>query len=199
LGVFDYDHDVWAFDWLYIDTKGNVVDNIDTYNFKVLDQIGYLVWPDAKMIIPHQYIEKNWKVGKINSYEGMNNLYIIRVEDVSKKLRMKGLWNKEKNTWEIKPEYYAITVLDAEKEIYALQKEENSLYTLYDNKNKKNKINMRKNITLITVLLTFPVIIGNNKNIVNDIYIYIYMKIMLLKFNHNVSFAEKSYHIILSQ
>ncbi|GGE90030.1 hypothetical protein SAMN05443634_10428 [Chishuiella changwenlii] len=138
LGVFDYDDDVWAFDWLYIDTKGNVVDNIDTYNFKVLDQIGYLVWPDAKMIIPHQYIEKNWKVGKINSYEGMNNLYIIRVEDVSKKLRMKGLWNKEKNTWEIKPEYYAITVLDAEKEIYALQKEENSLYTLYDNKNKKN-------------------------------------------------------------
>ena len=44
-----------------------------------------------------------------------------------------------------------------------------------NNKNKKNKINMRKNITLITVLLTFPVIIGNNKNIVNDIYIYIYI------------------------
>ncbi|MGU3375001.1 hypothetical protein [Chryseobacterium sp. M5A1_1a] len=137
LGVFNYDHDVWAFDWLYIDTKGNVVDSIGNYNFKVLDQIGNMVWPDRKMILPNEFINKNWKFGKINSYQGMNDLYLIRIED-EKKLKTMGLWNSSKKIWEIKPEYHAISVLDAEKNIYALQKEENDLYTLYDNKNKKN-------------------------------------------------------------
>ncbi|MFP3833766.1 hypothetical protein [Chryseobacterium sp. SIMBA_028] len=137
LGVFNYDHEVWAFDWLYIDTKGNVADSIDKYNFKVLDQLGNMVWPDRKMILPDQFINKDWKFGKINSYQGMNDLYLIRIED-KKQLRTMGLWSSDKNTWEIKPEYHAISVLDTEKEIYALQKEENGLYTLYDNKNKKN-------------------------------------------------------------
>lgn len=137
LGVFNYDHDVWAFDWLYIDTKGNVVDSIDKYNFKVLDQIGNMVWPDRRMILPNQFINKNWKFGKIKSYRGMNNGYLIQIED-EKHLKTMGLWNSDKNIWEIKPEYHTISVLDTEKEIYALQKEEKGLYTLYDNKNKKN-------------------------------------------------------------
>ncbi|WP_106915887.1 hypothetical protein [Chryseobacterium aurantiacum] len=136
LGVFNYDHEIWAFDWLYIDTKGNVVDTIDKYNFKVLDQVGYMVWPDRKMIIPNQFINKNWKFGKINSYRGMNDLYLIRIED-EKRVRTIGLWNSDKNSWEIKPEYHNISVLDVKEEIYALQKEENGLYTLYDNKTQK--------------------------------------------------------------
>ncbi|MCJ7936067.1 MAG: hypothetical protein MUW56_21175 [Chryseobacterium sp.] len=137
LGVFNYDHDIWAYDWLYIDTKGNVADSIDTYSFKVLDQLGNMVWPDRKMILPNQFIDKNWKFGKINSYQGMNDLYLIRIED-EKQLRTMGLWNSKTKTWEIKPEYHDISVLDTEKEIYALQKEEDGLYTLYDHKNKKN-------------------------------------------------------------
>jgi hypothetical protein len=138
LGVFNYDHEVWAFDWLYIDTKGNVTDSIDTYNFKVLDQVGNLVWPDRKMILPDPYVDKNWKFGKINSYTGMNDQYLIRIED-AKQVRTMGLWNSREKIWVIKPEYYTISVLDAEKQIYALQKEQDGLYTLYDHKNKKNK------------------------------------------------------------
>ncbi len=137
LGVFNYDHEVWAYDWLYIDTEGKVTDSIDTYNFKVLDQVGYLVWPDRKMILPDQYINKNWKFGKINSYTGMNDLYLMRIED-EKQLRTMGLWNSRENIWEIQPEYHNISVLDTEKEIYALQKEEDGLYILFDNKHKKN-------------------------------------------------------------
>ncbi|WP_230036494.1 hypothetical protein [Chryseobacterium sp. Bi04] len=137
LGVFNYDHDIWAFDWLYIDTKGNVTDSIDTYNFKVLDQVGNLVWPDRKMILPTQFIDKNWKFGKINSYQGMNDAYLIRIEN-EKQLRTMGLWDSKTKTWEIKPDYHDISVLDTEKQIYALQKEKDGLYTLYDSKDKKS-------------------------------------------------------------
>ncbi|WP_202980628.1 hypothetical protein [Chryseobacterium viscerum] len=137
LGVFNYDHDVWAFDWLYIDTKGEVTDSIGSYNFKVLDQLGNVIWPDRKMILPNEFIEKTWKFGKINSYQGMNDLYLIPIEN-EKQLRTKGLWNSSKKSWEIKPEYNDVSVLDIEKQIYALQKEKDGLYTLYDNKTKKS-------------------------------------------------------------
>ncbi|MEN5435806.1 hypothetical protein ABE545_19375 [Sphingobacterium faecium] len=136
LGVFNYDHAIWAFDWLYIDTKGTVVDTIDTYNFKVMDQVGNLVWPDRKMILPNRYMDKNWKLGKINSYEGMGDLYIIPIED-EKQFRTKGLWNRHEHIWEIKPEYHEISVLNTENQIYAIQKEQDGLYALYDNKNKQ--------------------------------------------------------------
>lgn len=137
LGVFNYDHDIWAYDWLYIDTEGNVTDSIEAYDFKVLDQVGNLVWPDRKMILPDQYINKNWKFGKINYYTGMNDSYLIRIED-EKQLRTIGLWNSRENIWEIKPEYHDISVLDAEKQMYALQKDQDGLYILFNNKTKKN-------------------------------------------------------------
>ncbi|WP_347219452.1 hypothetical protein [Chryseobacterium sp.] len=137
LGVFNYDHNVWAYDWLYIDTEGNVTDSIATYDFKVLDQVGSLVWPDRKMILPNEYIDKKWKFGRINYYRGMDDSYLIRIED-EKQLRTMGLWNSREKIWEIKPEYYNISVLDTEKGIYNLQKEQDGLCVLFDNKNKKN-------------------------------------------------------------
>ncbi|MGN7864079.1 hypothetical protein [Chryseobacterium sp. 22458] len=137
LGVFNYDHEVWAYDWLYIDTEGKITDSIGTYNFKVLDQVGNLVWPDRKMILPDQYTGKKWKFGKINAYEGMKDNYLIRIED-EKQLRTMGLWNSREKIWEIKPDYHHISVLDAEKQIYALQKEQDGSYILFDNKTKKN-------------------------------------------------------------
>ncbi|BAP31544.1 uncharacterized protein CHSO_2507 [Chryseobacterium sp. StRB126] len=137
LGVFNYDHDIWAYDWLYIDTEGNITDSIGSYDFKVLDQVGNLVWPDRKMILPNQYVGKNWKFGKINYYTGMNDVYLIQIEN-EQQLRTMGLWNSHEKAWEIKPEYHNISVLDTEEQIYALQKEQEGLYTLYDNKSKKN-------------------------------------------------------------
>ncbi|WP_312823392.1 hypothetical protein [Epilithonimonas sp.] len=138
LGVFNYDEKVWAYDWLYIDTAGNVVNELkETYNFKVLDQVGNLVWPDRKMIFPDELNTEKWKFGKIKSFEGMADLYIIPIEN-QKGIRTKGLWNSSKKNWEITPEYYDISVLDTEKQIYALQKEEKGLYTLYNNLHKKS-------------------------------------------------------------
>lgn len=169
LGVFNYDHDIWAYDWLYIDTKGNVTDSIDTYNFKVLDQLGNLVWPDRKMILPNQFIGKNWKFGKINSYEGMNDVYLIRIED-EKQLRTIGLWNSKTKTWEIKPEYHDISVLDTEKQVYALQKEENGLYTLYDHKNKKSIGSKAYQSINSDGLVTVKLNSGENRYYYIDIY-----------------------------
>lgn len=137
LGVFNYDHAVWAYDWLYMDTQGQVVDTIDTYNFKVVDQVGNLVWPNRKMILPDTAIADTWKFGKINTYTGKQDVYLIRIEGENKK-RMTGLWNRKEQKWEIKPEYQEIVVLDAERQRYALQKEEEGLYRLYDNSIQKN-------------------------------------------------------------
>lgn len=132
LGVFNYDEKIWAYDWLYIDTLGNVLDAIDSYSFKVLDRIGSVVWPDRKMILPDQFNDKKWKFGKINYYGGMNDLYLIPTEN-DQELRTKGLWNSQQKKWEINPEYHDIAVLDIEKQIYALQKEKDGTYMLYNN------------------------------------------------------------------
>ncbi|MBL1409230.1 hypothetical protein [Sphingobacterium faecale] len=137
LGVFNYDHAVWAYDWLYIDTNGNVVDRLEhTYHFKVRDQVGNLVWPDRKMIFPDAMNRERWKFGKITSYSRMEDLYIIPIED-QQEVRTKGVWNSRTQSWEIKPEYQDISVLDVDKGIYALQKDKEGTYILYDNKAKQ--------------------------------------------------------------
>ncbi|MFD2556283.1 hypothetical protein [Sphingobacterium tabacisoli] len=137
LGVFNYDHAVWAFDWLYIDTNGDVVDRLEqTYNFKVTDQVGNLVWPDRKMVFPDAINTEKWKFGKITSYSGMEDLYIIPIED-QQEVRTKGLWNSRTQSWEIKPEYQDISVLDIDRGIHALQKDKEGPYRLYDNKAKQ--------------------------------------------------------------
>lgn len=43
IGVFNYDHDIWAYDWLYLDINGQVLEQLDLDSFKVSDQIGRLV------------------------------------------------------------------------------------------------------------------------------------------------------------
>ena len=169
LGVFNHDHDIWAYEWLYIDTKGIVTDSIDFYNFKVLDQLGNLVWPDRKMILPNQFIDKNWKFGKINSYQGMNDAYLIRIED-EKQLRTMGLWDSKTKTWEIKPEYHDISVLDAEKKIYALQKERDGLYVIYDDQNKKSVGSKAYQSINSDGLVNIKLNSGENRHYYIDIY-----------------------------
>ncbi|MCP1997333.1 hypothetical protein [Flavobacterium sp. HSC-61S13] len=136
LGIFNYDHDVWAYDWLYIDTDGNLIDRVDTYNFKVLDQLGNMVWPDRKMIIPDEFVGEGWKFGKVNTYREMDGWYLIRIEN-GKQQRSIGLWNSNQMIWELPPVYRDISVLDAKKQIYALQNTAENTYILYDHKDKK--------------------------------------------------------------
>lgn len=137
LGAFNNDDDVWAYEWLYIDTAGNVLEELQkTYNFKILDQIGSLVWPDRKMIFPDELNTEKWKFGKIHYYGGSADLYLIPIEN-QKQIRSKGLWNNQTKSWEIKPEFHDIFVLDTEKQIYTLQQEEDGSLILYDNKAKK--------------------------------------------------------------
>ncbi len=136
LGVFNYDHDVWAYDWLYIDIDGNLVDRIGTYKFKVLDQLGNMVWPDRKMIIPDKFVDDRWKFGKVNTYREMDGWYLIGMEN-EKKERTVGLWNSIQMSWELPPVYRDISVLDAEKQIYALKDKVDNNYILYDHTRKK--------------------------------------------------------------
>lgn len=37
LGRFNYDHSVWAYDWLYIDVKGNLLNEIQVSDFFIFD------------------------------------------------------------------------------------------------------------------------------------------------------------------
>ena len=137
LGVFNNDDVVWAYEWLYVDGNGNVKNTLDdTYGFKIFDQVGNLVWPDRRMIFPNDLNTEKWKFGKITTYSGMEDVYLIPIEN-QQEIRTKGLWNSKTKNWDIKPEYHDVTVLDAEKGIYALQRTEKGLFTLYNNKAKQ--------------------------------------------------------------
>jgi hypothetical protein len=136
LGVFNYDHDIWAYSWLYIDIDGNVEDTVDIDHFKVRDQLGYMVWPNREMILPDQFIKNDWKVGKMKYYGGSKELYEVRV-NTKEKQNVYGIWNSKEQQWDVTPQYYSIRILDSEREIYAFQKEEDSLFILYDNKKKQ--------------------------------------------------------------
>ncbi len=137
LGRFNYDHAVWAYDWLYIDKDGNLLDSIKAPNFYILDQVGNLVWPDKLMLLPANAIEKNWKTGKIKYVYSSEDLYLIDVKrgDLNP---TKGLWNAVTKAWDIKPGFEHIEILDGERQIFALQEHKDGRYTLYNNKTKQH-------------------------------------------------------------
>ncbi len=136
LGRFNYDHSVWAYDWLYIDQEGNVLDKINVKDFFILDRVGYLVWPDKHMILPKNEIKKYNKIGKISSVYNNENLYIINTCN-EKNGEKKGLWNIKTNRWELEPIYSSIQSLDSKNNIYALKKEKTEAYILFNLKTLK--------------------------------------------------------------
>jgi hypothetical protein len=136
LGRFNFDHDIWTYDWLYVDEKGQLFNEINAENFYILDQIGYLVWPDKNMLLPQSELDKMSKIGKIKYIYKSENLYIINAQYKDKELR-KGLWNAKSKTWELQPEYFDINVLEVKNKVFALQKEEKGQYTLFNNKTKQ--------------------------------------------------------------
>ncbi len=136
LGRFNYDHEVWAYDWLYLDKEGNLLDEINVRDFFILDQVGYLVWPDKHMLFTKNTLEKGWKTGKIKYVYQSEALYLINIKKGEQDPTM-GFWNAGAKTWDLPPNFRHIEILDGKQQIFALQKQEDGPYTLYDNKTKK--------------------------------------------------------------
>lgn len=136
LGRFNYDHAVWAYDWLYLDISGKLWNEIKVNDFFISDQIGYLVWPTKEQILPKSELKKNYVIGKIKYLSSSKNLFIVSTKTSDQSVK-KGLWNADSKTWVIEPQYAAIELLNVEKSIFALQKEENGMFILYNNKTKQ--------------------------------------------------------------
>ena len=135
LGRFNSDHDVWAYDWLYVDQQGNLVAEIKVHDFFIRDQIGYLVWPNKELLFSKQMLEKAPKIGKMQYVYQSEGLYIVKTQ-LENKVVKEGIWNGITKEWELAPQYNSIHTLDHEGEIFALQKEPEGTYQLYDNKKK---------------------------------------------------------------
>ncbi len=102
----------------------------------MFDRVGYLVWPDKHMILTEEELNKELKIGKIKYVYDSEDLYIVNTRN-EENVENKGLWNKKTNRWEINPIYYTIDPLDTKKSIYALQKEDNGKYILFNLKTKQ--------------------------------------------------------------
>jgi len=136
LGRFNYDHEVWAYDWLYLDKDGNLLDEINVKDFFILDQVGYLVWPDKHMLFTKNALEKDWKTGKINYVYQTEALYLINVKKGEQDPTM-GLWNAKTKTWDLAPNFQHIDILNGRRQIFALQMQKDGPFTLYNNKTKQ--------------------------------------------------------------
>lgn len=142
LGRFNYDHEVWAYDWLYLDVNGNLHSEIATQNFYIRDQVGYLIWPDKQMILSPEVLEKEWKIGKISYVNASENLYIVATKIADQAIK-KGLWNASTQEWELEPLFHSIEVLNSSSQLFALQKQEGDNYAVY-NHNKKQAVSSAK-------------------------------------------------------
>ncbi|MCA5005216.1 hypothetical protein [Sphingobacterium bovistauri] len=136
LGRFNYDHSVWAYDWLYVDTAGNLLKNVSVKDFFIQDRVGYVVWPDKYMILSENELKKDQKIGKTSYVYQSGNQYITQTTKDDKKLK-EGIWNADSKSWILSPENYTVEILDSERQIYALQKEKEGKFILYNNKTKQ--------------------------------------------------------------
>ncbi|WP_353164341.1 hypothetical protein [Empedobacter brevis] len=132
LGRFNYDHAIWAYDWLYIDAHGNLLPEIQVKDFYMLDRVGYLIWPDQKMILTKNELDKDWKVDKIKYVYQSENLYIIKTKSNNGGTK-EGIWNSDTKKWELEPTYYSVQLLDLDNQIFSLQKEKDDKCILYSN------------------------------------------------------------------
>ncbi|TDQ78035.1 hypothetical protein CLV99_2012 [Sphingobacterium yanglingense] len=132
LGRFNYDHSVWAYDWLYIDVKGNLLNEIQVSDFFIFDQVGNLLWPDRKMLFGAIDMPKDWRVGKIKYVNASPEMYIVQVKKGEEKPTW-GVWDTQRKDWTIEPSYRDVNLLNTTKQIFSLQQEEEGDYFLYDN------------------------------------------------------------------
>lgn len=146
LGRFNYDHDVWAFDWLYLDQQGNLLDKVEVTGFYILDQVNYLVWPDRYMLFSEKELQKDLGKRKAQVVHQSDKLYIVKTQRENEEPK-EGLWNAESQEWDIQPDYHSLKVLDGARQIFAIQKEHNGNYSLFNNSTKSTYgVNTYKNI-----------------------------------------------------
>lgn len=136
LGRFNYDHEVWAYDWMYLDVDGNLHQDIALQDFYIKDQIGRLVWPTQYMLLSQEVLDKEWKVGQLQYVPGSDSLYIVGTK-VADETPQYGLWNASTKEWELEPTYYAINILNSVNLIFALQEHEEDKYAVYNYKEKR--------------------------------------------------------------
>lgn len=136
LGKFNYDDDIWAYEWLYIDKDGNLLDQIQVNDFFILDQVGNLVWPDKQLLFTANTLKKDWKTGKIKYLYQMDDRYLIDVKKGELDPTM-GLWNAAQKNWDLLPDFNHIEVLNGPQQILALQEHSDGPYILYNNKTKQ--------------------------------------------------------------
>ncbi|MDH5826665.1 hypothetical protein [Sphingobacterium faecium] len=137
LGKFNYDHTIWAYDWRYLDDKGNFLEEISVQDFFITDQLGNILWPSTTIILDDYSIEENWDFHKIRYVQESKDLFIISLKHKIENLNKKGLWNREAQYWELEPGYSEIIVLDVQRELYALQQGIDGEFILYNNKKRK--------------------------------------------------------------
>lgn len=132
LGKFNYDHDIWAYDWLYLDDAGNLLTEINVKDFFIQDQIGRLIWPDKSILLSKIKPELVNNIENVKYIFGSKDLYKIKLKNSNY-----GIWNAELNDWILQPEYRTIDILNSKLGIYALQKNDKDLYILYNTEKKQ--------------------------------------------------------------
>lgn len=136
LGRFNYDHAVWAYDWLYLDVEGNLLDEVKVDDFFMRDRVGYLVWPDKYVLLSNRLLDQNIKFGRIKYVYNSNNLYIVDVK-LNEEDCKTGIWNSKTKEWELDPNYYAIQILNTDKHAILLQENEGGKLQIYNHKDKR--------------------------------------------------------------
>ena len=81
-------------------------------------------------------LNKEQKKGKIKYIYQSENQYIIQIVKDDRKLK-EGVWNADSKSWILAPKNYTIEILNTEHQIYALQKEKEGKYILFNNKTKQ--------------------------------------------------------------
>ncbi|MHC5352772.1 hypothetical protein ACYSNX_01035 [Myroides sp. LJL115] len=131
VGRFNYHHDIWAYDFIYLDQKGKLLNSIEPNSFYVVDQIGRLIWPTKFDLLSSQELEEPSSIGTIYRVGEGSPLYIVSKKEQDQEF-LRGIWNTKTKTWEVLPLYWEIESLDSEKGVFGLQKGKDDPFFLYD-------------------------------------------------------------------
>lgn len=115
--------------WLTIDQYGNLLSDLPVENFYVTSQLGEVLWPDKANILPGEALKDGWALHKLTKVSGPGKRFIAVLKKEDKQLT--GVWDQSGQNWLIPAVYNKLLVLDAEKDIYAVEQVKDGGYQLY--------------------------------------------------------------------